>query len=268
MARSATSVGIARLLPKGAAPPSAVTELVGPFVPRGGTFALARANHPSRWVALIIAPDGSPVALAKMATDERGREALAREASNLTRLAAFLTYPLSAPRLLEQGDGRLVMEAVQWQVRPRPWLMPEDVAFALGAFFRAGSGRFGSTTEAGLAHGDVAPWNLLKTREGWALVDWEAASMERRPFHDITHFLAQASTLLGRPTPREIYSGIVERRGWVGAAVAAYARGARRPIGEAWPRLLAYLDEHQDDPERGPLLAKLRHGIEERGRTR
>jgi thymidylate kinase len=257
LARTLSAVGIFRLLPRGAAPPQAVTQLVDAHVPVGGSFAVARANHAGRFVVLIVAADGAPVAVAKVATDQEGRDALAREASNLEELGALLPAPLSAPRILGRADGALVMEAVHWQPRWRSWRMPEDVAFALGAFFRAGSAALANGTRAGPSHGDVAPWNLLKTSDGWVLVDWEDARAARAPFYDLMHYLAQSRTLLGRPSTRELVEGVAGTKGWIGAAVVAYARGAQLSVDDAWPNLLAYLNDNVGDADRRRLLAEL-----------
>jgi thymidylate kinase len=256
LARALSSLGVLRLLRRSPAPPRAVTELVDPHVPVGGSFAVARANLPGRFVVLIVGADGAPVAVAKVALDAAGRATLAREATNLERLGALLPPPLSAPRLLGRADGALVMEAVPWQARWRPWRMPEDVAFALGVFFRAGPGGVVNGC-AGSSHGDVAPWNLLKTTNGWVLVDWEDARAARPPFYDLMHYLAQSRTLLGRPSTRELVDGVAGKRGWVGAAVAAYARGAQLSPDEAWPYLLAYLEDHIGDADRRRLLEEL-----------
>jgi aminoglycoside phosphotransferase (APT) family kinase protein len=64
-----------------------------------------------------------------------------------------------------------------------------------------------------LAHGDLAPWNLLATEAAWALIDWEKTG-PHEPFNDLCHFLVQAHALLGHP-----------RR----AALLADVAGAGRP---------------------------------------
>ena len=257
LARALSSLGGFRLLPEGSAPPRTIRELVDPYIPIGGSLAVARSNHARRWIAMILSAGGSPVAVAKIATDDEGRRALAREASNLERLGSLLPHPLSAPKILGRADGALVVEAVQWEARWRPWRMPEGVAFALGDFFRAGSGAAMNGTRSGSSHGDVAPWNLLKAGDRWVLVDWEDARLGSPPFYDLMHFLAQSCTLLGRPTTRELAAGVAENKGWIGRAVAAYARGAQLSTDEAWPHLLAYLRDNIDDPDRRRLLEEL-----------
>jgi thiamine kinase-like enzyme len=99
--------------------------------------------------------------------------------------------------------------------------MPPDVAFALGEFFQAA--RVGGV---GLAHGDCAPWNLLRDDAGWALIDWENAMEGMPPFYDLFHFLVQSTIELRRPSRKSIVEGL-ELRGPVGRIVRAYADGSR-----------------------------------------
>lgn len=239
-ARTVSFLGGFRVMPRGAAPLQVIRGAADPYIPTGGALSVATTNHAGRSVALIVAADGSPVAVAKIATSPEGRDALAREARNLERLGELLSPPLSAPRILGRGDGVLVVEAVKWQARWRPWRMPEAVAFALGAFFRAGA--VADCDRFGLSHGDVAPWNLLKSTDGWVLIDWEDAQERQTPFYDLIHFLVQAHAHLGRPSRSALLRGFLGKS-WIGAAVAAYARGAQIPADEARPHLLTYLQE-------------------------
>ncbi len=259
VARGASSLGFMQLAPRRGGPSSALLDVIDPYLPVGGSFAVARTRRRGRTVVLILGADGSPVAVAKIAEDADGRAALDREARNLVLLGGLVPSPLSAPRLLGRSDGALVVEAVKWQARWRPWHMPAEVAHALGVFFR-GARRptvGGHAEPSGLSHGDVAPWNLLKSGERWVLIDWEDARVAGAPFHDLMHFLAQSCTLLGRPTPRDLVEGVREQTGWIGEAVRAYARGAELPTDDAWRSLLAYLRENIDDDDRRRLLKKL-----------
>jgi hypothetical protein len=241
-ARTVSFLGGFRVMPRGGAPHQVIRGAADPYIPTGGALSVATTNHAGRSVALILAADGSPIAVAKIATSPEGRDALAREARNLERLGGLLCPPLSAPRILGQGEGVLVVEAVKWQARWRPWRMPDDVAFALGAFFRAGAGVVADRHRFGLSHGDVAPWNLLKTTDGWVLIDWEDAQERQTPFYDLIHFLVQSHAHLGRPPRSALLRGFLGKS-WIGAAVAAYARGAQIPADEARPHLLTYLQE-------------------------
>ena len=77
-----------RLLPRNDPAPRAVRVHIAPFVPRRGSFALARANHPGRYVAMILDAHGQPHIVVKVATDEAGRQALQQESSVSPRWGA------------------------------------------------------------------------------------------------------------------------------------------------------------------------------------
>jgi hypothetical protein len=203
-------------MPRGPGIPEPVRSAVGPYVPPHGSVSMLRANHPGRFVALLIAASGEAAFVAKVALDEGGVDALEREARSLSTIARSLPTPLEAPRLVHSAPGLVVTEAIPWIVRSRPWRFPPDVAYALGRWFRTGDNA---------VHGDVAPWNLLKTRNGWVLVDWENASTSANPFDDVFHYLIQAYALLNRPRKADLIAGLREE-GEVGESITRYAQGA------------------------------------------
>ncbi|MGH9890402.1 MAG: hypothetical protein ACREA0_00140 [bacterium] len=256
-ARLASEVGALRLLPRGPAPPREVREALAPHLPPGATVAVMSANHPGRYVALVIGPDGATQAVGKVATDERGRGALDRETLALTTLGPRLPPPLSSPALLAQDEGLLLLEMIPWRPRLRPWRLPEEVAFALGLFFRATAGENPGT---GASHGDCAPWNVLRSGDRWILIDWEQARDDAPPFFDVFHYILQSHVLLRRRPPRALLDDLATRRGPVGAAVKAYADGAGIPSGTAVDFLPAYLEESSRglDPESRSGRAGLR----------
>ena len=244
-ARVFASVGGFRLLPAGPVPTKEILDTVRPYAAGAASIALARTNHHGRYIALLLGSRGEGRGIAKIATDESGRVALKREAEATALYGSLLPDPLSAPRILDCGEGVLLFEVVDWQPRLRSWRIPEDVASALGRFFSAGkSGDGGPATNrcVGLAHGDFAPWNLLETHRRWVLIDWDDAHAGAPPFYDIFHYLVQSTTLLGRPSRRALMLGL-EGNGWVGRAVAAYASGAGVAIAEAPRHLESYLEE-------------------------
>jgi hypothetical protein len=50
--------------------------------------------------------------------------------------------------------------------------MPEEMAGALGSYFRAGATEWDGRI-LGLCHGGFVPWNLLRKGRGGVLLDWE-----------------------------------------------------------------------------------------------
>jgi hypothetical protein len=238
LARLFATAGGFATLPRGQAPPPAVWAALAPHVPPRGTFAVARANHAGRFAALVVDEHGECHALGKVATDDQGRRALSREAEAISTLGDLLPAPLFAPRVLMHSNELLLLEAVPWRPRRRPWRVPEEVAYALGCFVRAGTR--GEDATFGPAHGDCAPWNLLATDEGWALIDWENARDRGSPFSDLAHYLVQAHALLGRPSRPQLVSGL-RGAGWVAATIGAYAAGAHLSAGDAPEFFIDYL---------------------------
>jgi hypothetical protein len=76
----------------------------------------------------------------------------------------------------------------------------------------------------------LRPWSLLRTADGWVLIDWEDAAAAEAPFLDLCHYLVQGHAMLGRPSRQAVLDGFRDQRGWVGLAVAAYADGAGLPV--------------------------------------
>ena len=238
-ARLLASCGVFQLLPRGEAPPREVRTALAPYVPRGGTLAVARTNHPGRYVALLLDGAGSCQGVAKLATDPQDERTLDREASGIVQVGGLLKPPVFPPTVLAHHPGLLILEPVTWRPRLRSWRLDEDVAHVLGLLF--GTRARGEAAGLGAAHGDCAPWNLLWTEYGWLLLDWEDASFSKPAFFDVLHYIIQAHTHLGRPSSRAVLDGVLQGRGWVGQAVRAYADGAGLAVGDAPRQLATYL---------------------------
>jgi thymidylate kinase len=238
-ARLCAAVGAFRLLPKTDPPPRFIREKLAPHIPKRGTLAVAKANHEGRYIALIIDGVGRCAAVAKVARNDDGISALEREAGSIERFQEHLPPLITAPTILEQSSGLLLLEPVSWRPRWRAWFLDDEVAGAMGAFFR--STRTEGLEVVGGAHGDWAPWNMLRTSDGWVLVDWEDASDAAPPFYDLCHHLVQTHALLGRPRLQELLRGFRHGEGWVGNAVRSYAEEAREREVDAPSFLVAYL---------------------------
>jgi len=259
IARSIARAGGFRLLPHAEAPPESVREAVAPFVPPRSTLATMRANHPSRHVVAVIEESGRMHAIAKVAGDDDGRARLRAEAEAMMRLGSCLSSPVQPPRLIAHTDGLLVLEAVEWRPRKRPWVLPVEVARAGGELYRKTASTEGVH---GAAHGDLAPWNVLRRADGWTLVDWESASDAEPPFTDVLHYLVQAHALLGRPSRRDLIASVATGRGSGGAAIRVYALAAGVPAGVAFDVLREYLE--RTVPTLDPTTRDGRRGIRAR----
>src|SRR5260370_41551581 len=120
LARCSTLTGAFQLLPRAEAPPRSVRHLLGPYVPPGGRYCVARANYPERFIAFLLDQSGSCTAVAKLAGDETGRACLSREARALSPFPCLISKPLKAPRILAQEEWLLILEAVDWRPRLHP----------------------------------------------------------------------------------------------------------------------------------------------------
>jgi hypothetical protein len=255
--RVAARLGAFRLLPSESASP--VIRLAERYVPDGGGLAVAYARDPSRAVALIMGRDGELRCAVKIALEPSGRAALAREAERLQRLGSLLEPPLLSPAVLDVDDGILVLEAVSWRPRRRPWLLPEALARGIGRFHARLPG---NGPHRGPGHGDFAPWNVMLTPAGWMIVDWEEADEDAPPYDDPFHYLVQAHALLGHPRLEQLLAGL-RGEGWIGRALSAYADAAGMD-GDAERAFVAYVrrsmalqDPNRADGRRG-LAARQR----------
>jgi hypothetical protein len=211
-------------------------ERLAPYLPPRTTIAVAESDHPGRFVALIVGERGNCHGLAKIATDSTGRIALGNEERALGSLAKLLPPPLSAPRLLARDAGLLLLEPVRWIPRRNPAVLPNEVAWAMGAFF----GAHEAGEQLGPTHGDFAPWNLLESKRGWVLVDWEEARDRDRPFFDLFHYLFMAHQNLAAFSRQDFLDGL-EGKGRIRGAIAAYAEGASLRDADLRTLLIFYL---------------------------
>lgn len=202
-------------------------------VPPAGYVAVASGSHAGRHTGLIVDRHGRAVAAFKTASTERGLSELAAEATALRGIAREVPAPLAAPELLLEFAGGILVEAIEWRPRVRPWRIPEPVAAAMGAFASSG--------EPSRIHGDFAPWNLLHAEGRWALIDWERAAATDIPYYDLIHFVTESSMLIGRPSLDETARGFTGR-GWIGRSVAAYAEAARLVPSDIKAALQCYFD--------------------------
>ena len=235
--RIAAAAGLLRVLPR--VPEPRVRRILEDHVPLGGTVSLLCGNSPDRAVAALLDSCGRVTGIAKVAFDEGGRAKLAAEAEATTRFGSLLEAPLSAPSVRAVGDGVVVFEFMPWRPRVRPWVLEAEVAHSLGRLHRATLD--GSTA---LGHGDFAPWNIMRSTNGWHVIDWEEARADRPHFEDVFHFVVQAHALLGHPTTQEVLDG-VGLSGSIGRAIRAYAEGAEADVDEVPQRFVEYLRSSQ-----------------------
>lgn len=262
--RGTIAVGGLAILPRRRLPN--IREDVIRLIPAGGSLSIRSGAHPGRSVAMIMDSAGQAIAVAKMADEASSRAVLVREARTIQRVSTLLRPPLSAPRILAVGDGLIVFEPIPWRLRRKPWELPLDLAVGIAGIQNASSSS--SSAEPGFGHGDFAPWNVLRTDDGWVVIDWEDSVEMAPPFDDVIHYVVQGHALLGRPSAQELLDAI-RGHGQLGRTLTAYALAIGRSPDELPDAFKSYLERSsrtmvRDRPDRikglaarQELLAKL-----------
>jgi thymidylate kinase len=266
-ARLAARLGLVRLLTP-ASPPAAPLAILAPHLGTGRHAAISTAHRDGRAHALLLDDAGIPLASVKVAIDPSDQDRLRHEAEMAERLGPLLEHPLSSPRVVDQGPGFLAFEVVPWIADRRGWDLDPRAARAIGRLYRFGAAQPGGP---GFAHGDFVPWNVLRTRDGWSVIDWEHARTDAPPFEDPFRFVILASALLGRPAVEDILPGI-RGEGPLGPTFLAYAEGAEVDLGIAPGRLRGHLAAWFDssasataDPAELDVCTRLRDELESAG---
>ncbi len=184
-----------RLAPRAAAPFDDLHQLWHIMkVAPAGVVALQSSTNGRHLMALS---DGHAIRfLVKIGAPEDQR--LRNEFGHLTalsRIGGLVHVP--TVHWAGEWDDRFVLASV-WETPLRSGhLSVADVGLVASALVNGLSG------SGPLVHGDFAPWNILRTRSGTLVVDWEYAVHARRPLFDLAHFVVQSGALLRRYTPRE-----------------------------------------------------------------
>jgi len=191
--------------------------------------AAMQSSAPGRLI-LSVCRGGRMDAIVKIgSTDD---EALRHEAA---MLAAPLHpgLPLRRPQLMWAGDWRdhfVVVTRAAQRCSAEQWTVHEVVPLAQALAIAGADG-------APLTHGDLVPWNLVRTVDGPVLLDWESARWADEPLHDLAHFVVQCGALLGRYGPDRAVAMLCDEGspGW------RLLRARGRDGGNARPLLGDYL---------------------------
>ncbi|MFC8258157.1 phosphotransferase [Streptomyces sp. NPDC057291] len=151
--------------------------------------AFIHSSMPGRCVA-ALSKGGSPHYVLKMGKVDD--HPLRNEAEFLSKIPG-MRLPFNVPELLYAdlvGDHFAVV-TLAWNhsrlAGPLSRTELLNITEALGTAHAGG---------VSITHGDLAPWNVLRTPQGIGLVDWEAATFADRPLHDLVHYLVQAGAHL------------------------------------------------------------------------
>jgi hypothetical protein len=154
--------------------------------------AAVYAREPDRWLFALMESDTRGVVVKLGGLDDKG---IRHEIDTLTTLAG--------------ADSPIRSARVRWSGESDGWvvLVTEIIARA-GGRREAGledalsaSCALADTPLGFVVHGDLAPWNMVQTSDGLALVDWESSRFEKDPLFDLTHYVTRVGALRGRWKP-------------------------------------------------------------------
>lgn len=121
------------------------------------------------------------------------------------RMLAAPLHPdlaIGRPELTWSGswhDRFVVVTRAAQRCSATPWTVDEVIPLA-NALAQAG------VDGLPLTHGDLTPWNLVRTPDGPVLLDWEFARWADEPLHDLAHFVVQGGALLRQYAPSRAVS--------------------------------------------------------------
>lgn len=222
---------------RASAPPSGVCSLAE-RVGLVGPIGMAAMASPGRdRIVVGLARPGELLAVAKVGSlDDVGLRNEAAILLELQSTEARVRTP--ALRFAGEVDDHFVVitDAV---IHSGPPVARTEIAPVLRDLEEAG--------ERGLVHGDLAPWNLVRTVDGRIVVlDFEHARWGSEPGFDLCHFLVQSGALLGSVSPAdvldELHRSVGSGRRAIDDIVGAYCR-QRRCRGDAGPDEQRFMNE-------------------------
>jgi len=167
-----------------------VTDLTG-VEPTAAAALHVRGTD--RWLYALTGADDSGVVVKVGNANDQG---LAREASTLAALRAHQSA-LQVPVLRWHGqrdDSFALVTDIVKRRKGTDGVGIEDARTAACAL---------ATMDGGfVVHGDLAPWNMIPSPHGLALVDWEKSRFAHDPLCDLAHYVIRVGALLNKWRPR------------------------------------------------------------------
>lgn len=154
--------------------------------------AAVYAREPDRWLFALMDPAGQGVVVKLGRLDDDG---IRHEIETMSALARVdVPFRSAKVRWSGQIDGWLVLVTdVIARDSARGEAGLEEALSAACALAKTPLGF--------VVHGDLAPWNIVQTTDGLALVDWEASRFEEDPLFDLAHYVTRVGALVGSWKP-------------------------------------------------------------------
>ncbi|MFB4279231.1 hypothetical protein ACBJ59_28360 [Nonomuraea sp. MTCD27] len=181
--------------------------------------------------------DGRRLAFVKIGDSARARELISTEAAALRRLAGLPLSTIATPSVLHHGDWRGLSVLALSPLPVRRGRVPEPLLLAA---VREIAGTGGARPAW---HGDLAPWNICRSRDGRLLVwDWERYEVGvPYGFDAVHHFFQRALRRMEPPVAaRACVAGAVRLLAPLGLSAATARQTALR-------YLIALADRHAAD---------------------
>lgn len=160
-----------------------------------GAVGLLGEPGPRQKLTLVV--PGSPW-VAKTALGPSARRSIEREANNYDLLEASGLLQCAVPSHKRVGDV-LLIERLEGS-HPS-WASGEAARWILESLLEPDGGA--------IQHGDVTPWNVMQTHDGYRLLDWEDAEPTGRvdPLHNLLDFVLRGAAV-ARAAPARVNSFI------------------------------------------------------------
>ncbi|MFI5677332.1 phosphotransferase family protein [Streptomyces cellulosae] len=223
--------------PRADDPLAAVEPQLRRFLNEADGAACMHSSMPGRSIAALVA-GGSPRYVLKIG--QADDHPLRNEAEFLKRTAGMaLSFRVPDLTYADVVGEHYVVATHAWRrARFAGMLTRNELLGITEVLATAGPG------SGSLVHGDLAPWNILRTPEGIGVIDWETATFADQPLRDLIHYVVQTGAILrwtDVPTvtrelthPRGLVSELARRLGLVRSqadeAVHAYFAGLP-PVG-------------------------------------
>ncbi|MGP4103430.1 hypothetical protein [Nonomuraea sp. KM90] len=169
--------------------------------------------------------DGRRLAFVKIGDSARARELISTEAAALRRLAGLPLSTIATPSVLHHGDWRGLSVLALSPLPVRRGRVPEPLLLAAVKEI-AGTGGARPAW-----HGDLAPWNICRSRDGRLLVwDWERYEVGvPYGFDAVHHFFQRALRRMEPPVAaRACVAGAVRLLAPLGLSAATARQTALR----------------------------------------
>ncbi|MFF8945308.1 phosphotransferase family protein [Streptomyces sp. NPDC014864] len=200
-------------------PLAGVEPLIRTLLMEADGAAFVHSSMSGRCVA-AISTGGRPHRVLKLGKADD--HPLRNEAEFLEQIPG-IRLPFKVPDLIyagHLGDHYVVMTHAWQRSRLAGPLSPSELLNLTEALSRARVG------DRSIVHGDLAPWNVLRTPQGIGLVDWEAATFADQPLRDLVHYLVQAGAHLRWMDVKTVVRELTHPAGTV--ASLAHRLGCRR----------------------------------------